>query len=94
MNITTRIAAEIKDFNPENYMDRKKHAEWIVSFSSLWLPASKLLKDANLNIKEDTDPERVGVYVGSGIGGLNTWEEQHNFCWKKVRNGLALSSFR
>jgi 3-oxoacyl-[acyl-carrier-protein] synthase II len=35
------------------------------------------LKDANLNIAEDTDAERVGVIVGSGIGGLSTWEEQH-----------------
>ena len=45
--------------------------------------ALNALKDANLNVKEDTDPERVGVSVGSGIGGLNTWEEQHRILLEK-----------
>jgi len=35
------------------------------------------LKDANLNISDLPDPDRAGVFVGSGIGGLETWEEQH-----------------
>ncbi len=73
----TRIAAEIKDFNIENYVDRKesRRMDRFVQFAVAG--AINALKDANLNVKEDTDPERVGVSVGSGIGGLNTWEEQH-----------------
>jgi 3-oxoacyl-[acyl-carrier-protein] synthase II len=79
----TRIAAEIKDFNPEDYMD-KKEARRMDRFVQFAVAAAiNALKDAKLNVKEDTDPERVGVYVGSGIGGLETWEEQHKVLLEK-----------
>ncbi|MGO4268463.1 beta-ketoacyl-ACP synthase II [Paenibacillus sp. TAF58] len=79
----TRIAAEVKDFNIENYVDRKdsRRMDRFVQFAVAG--AVNALKDANLNVKEDTDPERVGVSVGSGIGGLNTWEEQHRILLEK-----------
>ncbi|NQX57425.1 beta-ketoacyl-ACP synthase II [Paenibacillus qinlingensis] len=79
----TQIAAEIKDFNIENYVDRKesRRMDRFVQFAVAG--ALNALKDANLNVKEDTDPERVGVSVGSGIGGLNTWEEQHRILLEK-----------
>ncbi|MDR6883825.1 beta-ketoacyl-ACP synthase II [Bacillus sp. 3255] len=79
----TRIAAEIKDFNIEDYVDRKesRRMDRFVQFAVAG--ALNALKDANLNLKEDTDPERVGVSVGSGIGGLNTWEEQHRVLLEK-----------
>ena len=73
----TRIAGSIKDFNPEDYVDRKE-ARKMDRFVQFAVAASQsALKDADLNIRELEDPERVGVYVGSGIGGLETWEEQH-----------------
>lgn len=79
----TRIAASVKDFNPELYMD-KREARRMDRFVQFALAASKLaLEHANLNVKEDVDPERVGVYVGSGIGGLTTWEEQHKILLEK-----------
>jgi 3-oxoacyl-[acyl-carrier-protein] synthase II len=80
---TTRFASEIKDFNPEDHFE-KKNARRMDRYVQLAVVASlSALKDANLNVKEDTDPERVGVYVGSGIGGLSTWEEQHKILLEK-----------
>ncbi len=79
----TKIAASIKDFNPEDYMDRRdaKRMDRFVQFA---VAASKnALQDANLNIRELEDPERAGVYVGSGIGGLGTWEDQHSILLDK-----------
>lgn len=79
----TQIAASIKDFNPEDYFEKKeaRRMDRFVQFASA---ASLLaLKDANLDVKKDTDPERVGVYIGSGIGGLATWEEQHRTLLEK-----------
>ncbi|MEW9697755.1 beta-ketoacyl-ACP synthase II [Paenibacillus sp. SI8] len=79
----TRIAAEMKDFNIEQYVDRKesRRMDRFVQFAVAG--ALNALKDANLDVKEGTDPERVGVSVGSGIGGLNTWEEQHRTLLEK-----------
>ncbi|MFD0867551.1 acyl carrier protein synthase [Chlamydia abortus] len=79
----TRIAASIKDFSPEDYMD-KRDARRMDRFVQFALAASqKALQDADLNIRDQTDPERVGVIVGSGIGGLTTWEEQHKILLEK-----------
>lgn len=79
----TRIAASVRDFNPEDYMD-KKESRRMDRFVQFAVAASKLaLEDAKLDIADDTDPERVGVYIGSGIGGLTTWEEQHRILLEK-----------
>lgn len=80
---TTHIAAEIHDFNPELYMD-KKEARRMDRFVQFAVAASQFaVRDAKLDIARDTDPERCGVYVGSGIGGLGTWEEQHKILLEK-----------
>ncbi|GAA3406735.1 beta-ketoacyl-ACP synthase II [Paenibacillus hodogayensis] len=80
---TTHIAAEIHDFNPEDYID-KKEARRMDRFVQFAVAASQLaVKNAKLDIGQDTDPERCGVYVGSGIGGLGTWEEQHKILLEK-----------
>ncbi|TLS49885.1 beta-ketoacyl-ACP synthase II [Paenibacillus antri] len=79
----TRIAAEIKNWDPETYMDRKeaRRMDRYVQFAVA--AAGLALKDANLSIQDDTDPERVGVYIGSGIGGLGTFEDQYRTLLEK-----------
>jgi 3-oxoacyl-[acyl-carrier-protein] synthase II len=80
---TTKIAAEIKDFDPGIYVD-KKESRKMDRFVQFGVAASKLaIEDAKLVIGENADPERVGVVVGSGIGGLGTWEDQHTILMEK-----------
>jgi 3-oxoacyl-[acyl-carrier-protein] synthase II len=80
---TTKIAAEIKDFDPGLYID-KKESRKMDRFVQFGVAASKLaIEDAKLVIGENADPERVGVVVGSGIGGLGTWEDQHTILMEK-----------
>jgi len=80
---TTKIAAEIKDFNPEAYID-KKESRRMDRFVQFAMAASQsAIRDAGLRIGDNADPERVGVIVGSGIGGLGTWEDQHTVLMEK-----------
>ncbi|MFD1952708.1 beta-ketoacyl-ACP synthase II [Paenibacillus thailandensis] len=79
----TKIAAEIKNFNPEDYVDRKE-ARKMDRFVQFAVAASKsAIADSKLEVGVNVDPERVGVIVGSGIGGLGTWEDQHNLLIEK-----------
>ncbi|OYD06488.1 beta-ketoacyl-ACP synthase II [Paludifilum halophilum] len=87
-DFSTRIAAEVKDFNPLDYMERKE-ARKMDRFVQFGVVASQMaLKDAGLDIERE-DPDRVGVYIGSGIGGLKTWEEQHKIYLKRGPNRVS-----
>ncbi|MCM3569765.1 beta-ketoacyl-ACP synthase II [Neobacillus mesonae] len=75
--VDVKIAAEVKGFVPEEYMDRKESRR-MGRYSQFAVAASKMaVKDAGIQIGEDINPERVGVWIGSGIGGLGEFEEQH-----------------
>ncbi|ANF96485.1 beta-ketoacyl-[acyl-carrier-protein] synthase II [Paenibacillus bovis] len=79
----TKIAAQVHDFNPEEYMERKE-ARKLDRFVQFAVAATaEALKDSKLNVREDADPERVGVIIGSGIGGLGTFEDQHSILLEK-----------
>lgn len=71
-----KVAAEVKNFDPTLYMD-KKDARKMDPFTQYAVAAAKMaVEDANLTINE-ANAERVGVWIGSGIGGMKTWEDQH-----------------
>lgn len=73
---STRFGAEIKDFNPEAFMDRKD-AKRMDRFVQYAVAASRMaLEHSKLEITEE-NADRVGVLIGSGIGGLKTIEEQY-----------------
>ena len=72
--LPAKVAGELKEFNPENYMDRKD-ARRMDRFTQYALASSLMaVKDADLNINDEIAP-RVGVWIGSGIGGMETHEE-------------------
>ena len=73
---STRIAAEVKGFEPELYMDRKT-ARHIGRYCQFALAASRMaLTEAQLE-PERMDPDDVGVIVSSGIGGMEEIERNH-----------------
>ncbi|SOB91668.1 3-oxoacyl-[acyl-carrier-protein] synthase II [Ureibacillus xyleni] len=70
-----KVAAEVKDFDIEQYIDRKE-ARKMDRFTHYALASSIMaVKDANLDITEEIAP-KVGVWIGSGIGGMETYEKQ------------------
>ncbi len=78
----TKIAGEVKDFVPEDYID-KKEVKKMDRFTQLAVAASQMaVKDAELKLQE-IDSERFGVVLGSGIGGIGTLEEQHSKLMEK-----------
>jgi len=80
----TKIAAEIKHWDVEAFGIDKRTARRMDRFVQFGAAASLMaLKDAGIEIGANADPERVGVIVGSGIGGLGTWEEQHTLLLEK-----------
>lgn len=70
-----KLAAEVKDFNPEDYIDRKE-AKRMDRFCQLALAAAKeAVSNSNVNL-EEIDKDRFGVILGCGVGGIGTIEEQ------------------
>ena len=72
----THFAAEVKGFEPENYLDRKvaRRMDRFAQFAAV--AAQQACSQANLE-PGSTDPYRIGVIIGSGIGGIGTLSEQH-----------------
>ncbi|WP_028778320.1 beta-ketoacyl-ACP synthase II [Shimazuella kribbensis] len=70
---TTRIAAEVKDFDPLPYIDKKEVRKMDIFIQYAVAAAKMAIADAKLDMEKE-DLDEVGVYIGSGIGGMNTIE--------------------
>ena len=79
---TTKIAAEVKNFNPENWLDKKevRRTDRVLHFAAAG--ADLAVQDAGLDL-EKLDKEMFGVYVGSGEGGIHTIEENFRLLYEK-----------
>jgi len=78
----TRIAGEVKGFEPEKYMD-KKEIRRNDRFIQLAMAAGEMaMKDSGLDMSKE-DPERIGAIVGAGLGGLDTLEGTHKLFLEK-----------
>ena len=71
----TQFACEVKGFDPINYMDRKE-AKRMDRFAQLSIVASDMAVVDSGITKENVDVDRVGVIFASGIGGINTFQEE------------------
>lgn len=74
-DIKVRVAGVVTDFQPEKYMDKKEQRR-LAKFSQFAIYASKeALAHAEIDMEKE-DPTRIGVIIGSGIGGLDVIEEE------------------
>lgn len=71
----TRIACEVKNFDPNLYFDRKEARRLDPNVQIVIAASDEAMTDANL-VKDNYDPERIGVIVGSGIGGFESFQEE------------------
>jgi len=77
-----QIAGEVNDFEPSDYAD-KKDCRRMDRFTQFAVAGSKIaIEDSEMDL-DNTDRDRVGVYIGSGIGGLDTLEKQHTILMNK-----------
>ena len=74
--IHTQIAGTSTDFDATQYMDKKEISKYDLFVQYAVAAAQQALTQANLNM-EQVDKERLGVYIGSGIGGIETILENH-----------------
>lgn len=70
-----KIAAEVKNYNPEEFFDRKELRNYERFAQFAVLASRESFKDAGLNI-EELDPYNVGTIIGSGLGGLTMIEAE------------------
>jgi 3-oxoacyl-[acyl-carrier-protein] synthase II len=72
--LTCKIAAEVKDFDPSRYLDSKEARKMDPFSVFATYAAFQALEDAGLKVGENLNPERIGTVLGNGIGGVQTLE--------------------
>lgn len=81
-NFTTKFCANVKNFVPENFIDKKK-ARRMARFTQFGVVAAKMaIEDSKLDLSKE-DMSRIGVITGTGIGGLEITEEEHSVVVEK-----------
>ena len=80
--LPVRIAAEVKNFNPEDHFDHKEVKKLDLYTQYSMIAAREAVKDSGFTAT-DYDPNRCGVITGAGIGGILTLEEEAVNCHVK-----------
>lgn len=74
---SSMIAGEVKNFNPEFIFSKKEQRRLdLVTQYSLYV-CDEAIKNSSIDFNS-CDPDRIGVIIASGIGGVETWEKQHS----------------
>src|SRR5512132_4339901 len=76
-DLPVKVAGEVKDFNAEDFIDKKEIKKMDLFIQYAMAAAHFAMEDSGLVIN-DENAERVGVLVGAGLGGLPTIEKYHN----------------
>ncbi len=72
-----KISGEVKNFNPEDYLDPKEAKKMDRYIQFAMVAADEAVKDAKLEEVKDIDPYRIGVIVSAAAGGFRTFEDNH-----------------
>lgn len=75
-DLPTKVGAEIKNFDPNDFID-KKEVKRMDRYSQFAVAAAQMAVETSQLDFDSIDKERVGVIIGSGIGGIETLENQH-----------------
>lgn len=78
----TQIAAEVKDFDPTEFIDKKEVRRMDLYTQYTMVAASEAFESAKIDMEKE-DAWRVGIITGSGIGGMETFNEQHSALLEK-----------
>ena len=84
----TKFAGEVKNYNPQDYFDLKQSKRLDRSSQFAIIAAKEAFEDSGINA-ENTDFNRIGVFVSSGIAGLRTIQEQCFTCFEKGHNRIS-----
>lgn len=87
-NFKTKVDAEVKNYDPLEFFDAKQAKRLDRSSQMAIIAAREAVKDAGIT-KENTDYDRVGIFVSSGIGGLKTIEEQCKINFEKGNKRIS-----
>ena len=87
-NYGTRFACEVKDFSTEGIIDRKdaKRMDRFVQYAVI--ASSEAIRNSGLDL-ESLNRDRIGVIIGSGIGGMETFENQHTVLMERGPNRVS-----
>ncbi|MFY9177040.1 MAG: beta-ketoacyl-ACP synthase II [Caldicoprobacterales bacterium] len=84
----TQMAAQVKDFDPTDYLDRKEARRMDLFCQFAMAATYQAMENANLDT-EKLDKERFGVILSSGIGGLETMENQAKVLFSRGPNRIS-----
>lgn len=87
-NFKTKLAAEVKGYNPLEYFEIKQAKRLDKSSQFAIIAAREAVKSSGIT-KENTNFDRVGIFVSSGIGGLKTIQEQCEVNFSKGNNRVS-----
>ena len=87
-DFSVKIAGEVKDFDPTQFID-KKEAKRMDRTTQFAVAAAKMaIADAKLDVEKE-NRERIGVFIGSGIGGMETLHSQYETLFQKGPNRIS-----